>query len=143
MDRYVYVNSDESDAYFPDNEVHRFKVHLETPLMLEGLWKVGLIEFRAKLGKSKPVKEDSLLVFTNLCSESVVNGVQQPLLRRLEKNVRDGWSYILDSVIYLTVKKSEVLEFDVYIKTDSGTSPSFLQSPIKLTLHFKRYPFLL
>lgn len=142
MDRYVYVSSDESDSYFPENEVYKFKVHLESPLFLTGFWKVGLVEFRAKQSKSKLIKTNGpLYIFTDLCKESIVNGVQQPLLRRLEKNVKDGWSHLLDPVIYLPVKRKELLEFEVYIKNEDESLPSFLQSPLHLTLHFKRYPF--
>lgn len=52
MDRFVYVKSDESNNYFPENEVYRFKVHLKVPLSFSGFWKVGLMELQVK----KPIK---------------------------------------------------------------------------------------
>ena len=82
MERYLYIQSDESDDYFSDNEVYRFKVHLNLPLMLNGNWKLALTEFYAvddsKL-RSKTV--DTLYIYTDLCNESIVHGEEQPLLR--------------------------------------------------------------
>ena len=53
MDRYLYVNSDESDNYFSLNEAHKFKVHLKVPLQFSGIWTVGLVEFHADINKSR------------------------------------------------------------------------------------------
>ena len=142
MERYVYITSSESDSYFPDNQVCKFKAHLESPILLKGFWKVGLVEFHATQSKTKSKAANEILyVFTNICKESIVNGYEQPLLRRLEKNVRDGWSYIMNPVIYVSVKSSELIEFEVIIKSGDGSIPSFVQSPLHLTLHFKQYPF--
>ncbi|OOZ35902.1 hypothetical protein BOW52_11065 [Solemya elarraichensis gill symbiont] len=104
----MYINSEESSSYFPENEVYHFKVHLKTP---------------------------------NICKETILNGSQQPLMRRLERNVKNGWSYVLDPVIYLPVKRKEITELEVYIKTTDDTFASLLDSPLHLTLHFKQYPF--
>lgn len=143
MDRYVYIKSDESNNYFLDNKVFRFKVHLKTPLSFHGFWKVGLVELHANVKKTiaKPKDIQAIYLFTNICKESIVNGEEQPLLRRLEKNSKNGWSYIFDTVLYLPVKRKELLEFEVHIKCEDGTVPSFLDSPLHMTLHFKQYPF--
>jgi hypothetical protein len=116
MDRYVYLSSDESNAYFADNRVYKFKVHLKG--------------------------DEALYVFTNICKESVLQGVEQPLLRRLQSNTNTGWSYVIESVIYLPLKVRDLTELEVYIKTSDGAVPSFLASPLHMTLQFKHYPFL-
>jgi hypothetical protein len=141
MDRYVYITSDESNSYFTDNQASNFKVHLNTPLILNGFWKVGLLEFHAKHTKS--IKQEALYIFTDICKESILNGTEQPLLRRLEPNGRNFWNYILDPVIYLPVKRKVINEFEIDIKTANGSHPSLLMSPLHLTLHFKPYPFYL
>lgn len=109
MDRYVYIRSNESDNYFSDNKACRFKVHLKTPLSFHGFWKVGLVELHAYIDeqKTRPKRtvDQTLYLFTNLCKESIVNGEEQPLLRRLEKNSKDGFRYIFDTVLYLPVKR--------------------------------------
>lgn len=144
MDRYLYVRSDESDRYFSDNEVYKFKVHLHLPLTLKGFWKVGLLEFHAETQpRSKPSqkRDQTLYVFTDLCEGSILSGSEQSLLRRLESNTKTGWHYVFENAFYLPVKKKELTEFEVIIKGTGGSIPSFLKSPLHLTLHLKPYPF--
>jgi hypothetical protein len=143
MDRYLYIKSDESNDYFSDNQVYRFKVHLSLPLLLNGKWKVGLAEFyTADNSKSRTKTTDTLYVYTDLCKESIVHGVEQPLLRRLDKNKKNGWEYTFETPYYLPVKKKELREFQIYIKLSDGSYASELKEPLNLTLHLKQYPFL-
>ncbi|MEW8547552.1 MAG: hypothetical protein AB2693_28935 [Candidatus Thiodiazotropha sp.] len=145
MDRFLYIRSDDSKDYFPDNKPFLFKVHLITPLSFSGFWKVGLIEFHANEMKSKNRvslnSSTAISVFSNICKENIVNGEEKPILRRLEKNNRNSWDYILDSPFYIPLKRQELLEFELYIKDDLGNFASFLDSPLHITLHFKQYPF--
>ena len=143
MDRYIYIRSDESDVYFSDNQVYRFKVHLNLPLSLHGIWKVALTEFYAiDESKSKTKTTDALYIYTDLCKESIVHGVEQPLLRRLDKNKKNSYDYMFDVPYYLPVKSKELREFQIYIKQADGSYPSDLKSPLYVTLHLKQYLFL-
>ena len=139
-DRYIYVQSDESDIFFSDNQVYKFKVHLNTPLLLHGQWKVALVEFRAQ-EKTKSKATEALYVYTDLCKESIVHGEEKALLRRLEKNKKAEWDYILKLPFYLPVIKKELREFEIIIKRENGQFPTYLQTPLHLTLHLKPYPF--
>lgn len=145
MDRYVYVKSDESNNYFSDNQPFKFRIHLKTQLQFKGFWKVGLAEFHANIqnntGLSLSHRSTALYLFTNICKESIVNGEQLPLLRLLQKNTDNGWSYSFNNIFYLPVKRKEVLEFEVFIKCEDGSFASFLDSPLYMTFHFKQYPF--
>jgi len=141
MDRYLYIKSNDSDSYFSDNQVYRFKVHLNVPLPLHGMWKVALTEFYAE-EKAKPKsKTNSIYIYTDICKESIVHGKEQPLLRRLEKTTQTGWDYMLDTLYYLPIVKTEVREFQIFIKGEDGSFASDLKEPLHLTLHFKPYPF--
>lgn len=44
---YIYIKSDESNAYFIDNTTYKFKVQLKLPLYMSGKWKVALVQFYA------------------------------------------------------------------------------------------------
>ena len=73
MERYLYIRSNESNAYFSDNKAYRFKVHLSLPLSLNGNWKVALTEFNAiDDSKSRTKTVDSLYIYSDLCKESTV-----------------------------------------------------------------------
>lgn len=142
MDRYLYVQSDESDAYFDDNTSTRFRVQLKFPLYLPGVWKVALVEFHAS-EKSKSTKkaEEGLYIYADLCKDSIVYGEERPLLRRFEKSDKSKWNYILDTPYYVPVTRTELREFEVYIKGERDEEVTHLVKPVHLTLHFKHYPF--
>ena len=143
MERYLYIRSDESNAYFSDNEAYRFKVHLSLPLSLNGNWKVALTEFRAvDQSKSRSKPADALYIYSDICKERIVHGIEQPLLRRLNMNKNKRWDYMLETPYYLPVKRKELREFEIYIKSGDGTFASDLKQPLQLTLHLKQYPFL-
>ncbi len=91
--------------------------------------------------RNKTKASDALYVFTNMCKESIVNRVEQPLLRRVGNNENSEWSQTMENVIYLPMKRKELLEFEICIKCDDGSFPSFLDSPLHMTLHLKQYPF--
>lgn len=139
-DRYIYVQSNESDIYFSDNRVYKFKVHLKTPLTFHGLWKLALVEFHVT-EKAKSKAGTALYIYTDLCKESIVHGEEKALLRRLEKNKKSEWDYTLQTPFYLPVKKKELREFEIHIKLDDGNYPTYLRNPVNLTLHLKPYPF--
>lgn len=144
MDRYVYIKSDDSGSYFPNNEVYKFRINLPSRMTLRGMWKVALVEFN--VGENSKVKkgttEEALYVYLDICGESVVHGQRLPLLRRLEKNKKSSWEYQIDSPFYLPVKKKDFKELEVNIKLADDTNPSDLISPLHITLHFRQYPFL-
>ena len=143
MERYLYIRSNESTAYFSDNKVYRFKVHLSLPHSLNGNWRVALTEFRAvEDSKSKLKSVDFLYIYSDICKESIVHGVEQQLLRRLVKNKCKSWEYLLETPYYLPVKKKEFREFQIYIKAADDAFTSDLKEPLHLTLHLKQYPFL-
>ena len=143
MDRYIYVLSDDSDGFFEDNRTTNFKVQLKYPLYLPGMWKVALVEFNAtEKSKSKLKADDGLYIYSDLCKESIVDGEERPLLRRLEKSTKSKWDYILSTPFYVNVAKNQVREFSIYVKGENDLSDIYLQNPVRLTLHLRRYPFL-
>ena len=107
------------------------------------MWKVALVEFNTteKL-KSKLKADGRLYIYSDLCKESIVDGEECPLLRRLEKSTKSKWDYILSTPFYVNVAEKEVGEISIFIKGENDLSDIFLQNPLRLTLHMKRYPFL-
>lgn len=142
MDRYLYLRSNESDLYFDDNTAARFRVQLKFPLYLPGLWKVALVEFhatdKARAGKRA---DNGIYVYADICKDSIVNGEERPLLRRLEKSSTGKWDYLLNPPFYVPVSKTELREVEVYIKGDRDEDSTHLVEPVHLTLHLKQYPF--
>jgi hypothetical protein len=109
----IYIKSDERNFYSLNNEVYKFKVHLNIPLIFDGFWKVTLTEFYIEKDKkhkiSKSAESDIIFITSDIIKESVVHGNEQPVLRRLRKTSTSAWNYIhvLDTSysIYLLLKK--------------------------------------
>lgn len=74
------MSSDKALQYFPNNKAYTFTSHLKAPLILSGLWRMALVEadISTSLAKTEPI-----YLYSNVCGESIVDGEQKPLLRRL------------------------------------------------------------
>lgn len=132
----LYIRSDESNVYFPENKPWHFKVHLKSPLMFKQKWLISLLEFDATATKSRTTNQ-TLLLYSNICSESVIDGEKKPILRRISMTKLGKWSYIFNIPIYLSVTKNEIYEFEIYIRDLKGNDATFLQDPVLITLQFK------
>lgn len=95
MSIYAVVSSDSSLQYFPQNKAYQFKCHLNTPLNLEGLWKVALLEANISTSKSLKIFKP-LYVYSNICGESMVDGDKQPILRKLTGDSNGTWDTVFE-----------------------------------------------
>lgn len=138
MSIYVTMSSDKALEYFPNNKAYKFTSHLNSPLFLDGLWKVALVEADISCSLSK---EESIYLYSNLCGESIIDGEQKPLLRRLTAINHGNWSSIFEAPYYVPVRIHEIYDMDVYITTSQDELASFLNNTSTVTLHFKSFPF--
>ncbi|KAK3108163.1 hypothetical protein FSP39_002302 [Pinctada imbricata] len=125
--------------YYPNNSSFRYCSHLNSPLILEGRWKVALVE--AFLSSSSPSHE-LLYISSNICDDSIIEGRKESFLRRLSPNSPGQWKAVIQSPHYIDVKMNEILDIDLYVKTESGDWASFLDEATTVTLHLKAFPFL-
>lgn len=141
MSIYAIVSSDSSLHLYPENKAYHFKCHLNTPLHLEGVWRVALLE--ANVSAKKQLKTlKPLYVYSNICGESIVDGDQEPLLRKLQVNSPNNWDVIFEAGHYIPLKINNIADTDIYITTKEGVLASFLDQPSSVTLHFKAFPFI-
>lgn len=141
MSIYAIVSSNSSLQYFPQNKAYHFQCHLNTPLNLEGIWKVALLEASVSTSKSLKTRK-SICVYSNICGESIVNGDREPILRKLQANSLSNWDIIFETGQYMPVKTNNITDFDIYITTEEGLLASFLDQTSSFTLHFKAFPFV-
>lgn len=104
--------------------------------MFKQKWLISLLEFDATATKSRTTNQ-TLLLYSNICSESVIDGEKRPILRRISMTKLGKWSYIFNIPIYLSVTKNEIYEFEIYIRDLKGNDATFLQDPVLITLQFK------
>ena len=128
MDRYVYIESDDSDSYFKDNERCKFKIHLKYPLMLPGTWKVGLVAFYTTINTRQKLNSSTLYLYCNFCKESLVQGELRKLLRNIPMTKQNKWQHSFQNV-YVPVSSEEILEMEFYIKNQRWAASIILEQP--------------
>lgn len=138
MSIYVVLSSDKSLNYFPDNTPFRFKSRFNAPLILEGTWKVALVE--VDIGSTVSI-QDPIYIHSSICQDSIVEGEKNPLLRRITPFQPGNWNSIIDSPYYIQVNTKELYDIDIYITDRLNKQASFLDETSTLTLHFKSFPF--
>ncbi|CAC5384276.1 unnamed protein product [Mytilus coruscus] len=74
------MSSDKGKEYYPNNKAYKFNSHLNAPLILNGVWRVALVEADIT---STISKVDPIYLYSNICGESIIDGEQKPLLRRI------------------------------------------------------------
>lgn len=86
-------------------------------------------------------REDALYLHSNVCEESIVDGLEKPLLRRLTSTSMDNWITIFDTPHYHPVKTDLVYDIEIYVTSANDQLASFLNNTSTVTLHFKSFPF--
>lgn len=137
--RMVLTSTDCSD-YF-DNKPNCFRVQLNNQIPFEGYWSVALTEFSTESWISSK-KKSELFVCCDICEETIVGGKDAPLLRRVclgqnPENIAFTVPY------YIPVKICELQQICIYITDREGNLVSFLDGPVTVTLHFKKFPYVL
>lgn len=132
MSRYMIVQSDQNQDYFPDNTPYNFKIKLPEPVMLQGDWTVALTEITMREDRGN--KDTCILyIYTNICSESFINGVNVPLLRRVVSINKGNFTFA--PCYYIPVIKSELSEIEFTLENEQGHLAKHLKNPVSLTLH--------
>lgn len=133
MSYYMIVQSDQNLEYYPENNSHIFKVKLRQTLKLAGIWQIALTEVTLR---EVSQKEETLSIYSNICGDSCINGVNAPLLRRVV--VPDNTNTSFSSYYYIPVIKSEISELEFKLENDQGAAAEHLKRPVTLVLHFTR-----
>lgn len=130
MSYYIICQSDKSLNYYPDNTPCSFKIKLRQTIELNGFWKIALTEI--KLNEVN-AKDETLYIYSNLCGESIINGVNVPLLRRIVVNTNENT--IFSSAYYIPVTKSEINEIEFQLETEQGNLAKHITNPVTLVVH--------
>ena len=132
------MSSDKSLEFFPHNKPCTFKSHLSAPLLLEGTWRIALVEADIACSLSK---SDAIYLYSDICGESIVDGEQQPLLRRIPATSVGNWLTVVETPFYVPIKNNNIYDIDINITTVQGDLAAFLDQPSTITLHLKSFPF--
>ena len=134
----MIVHIDQNLNYYPDNKPYHFRIKLHQNLKPHRKWKVALTEISLHENVRVPpsVKQtEAFYIYSNICGESVINGINAPLLRRVV--VDTGENTIFNSYYYIPIIKTEVNEIEFIIKDKNGALADHLKNHITIVIHFK------
>lgn len=140
-EHYLFINSQDSLAFFPNNTAHSFTIKLSGTLKLPGTWKCALVEmsyFPQSSGGGE--RADHIYLCSDLVQDSYGSDSMLPVLRRIpvpttlntEKTLTFPQNY------YFPVSREEIQYVHIYLKDQKLQEPSFVAEPLTCTLHLVR-----
>ena len=137
----MVLTSTDSSEYF-DNKSHCFRVQLNKQIQFDGYWTVALAEFSTESWILSKKKTTELYVCCDICEETTIGGKEAPLLRRVYLGEKpDNIIYTLP--YYIPVKIGQLQQIGIYITDREGNLVSFLDGPVTVMFHFKKFPYVL
>lgn len=111
-------------------------------MQLDGYWTIGLTEFTTESWNSNK-KSQEVFICCDMCEETFVGGKDMPLLRRVYLGEKQETNIIYELTYYVPVKIGQLQQICIYITDREGNLVSFLDGPVSVTLHFKKFPYVL
>ncbi len=137
-DHIIFICSDQSITYYPENKPFHFKVNLTDSIYLEGeKWEMAMMDFYTPALMNKKGQRE-LYIFCDLCMGVNVFHHQFSLLRRIFPTTSNNWNNIFSNPLYLPVKKSDIQDIEINILSESGEEASFLNQRLSFTLHIRK-----
>ena len=133
-DHILFIRSDSSNSFYPENKPFHFKVNLGEPLYLEGNWEIALLDFYSneKITMTKKNTHE-LYIFCDLCTDVSLFQNQYSLLRRIFPTSQKTWNNIFSRPVFVPVKKTEIRDLEIHIFDENGEEASFLSSHLSCT----------
>ena len=138
-EHYLFLSSEDSLDYFPENRAGRFSIKLPGTLKLEGRWKCALTEL-VYVPQFIGEKPQEIYVCCDLVQESYGSDSMLPMLRKVSVPTAIGSKTALTfpQNYYFSVSRTEIQYINVFAKDQKLNDPSFVQEPLSCTLHLVR-----
>lgn len=130
MSYFIICQSHQNTNFYRDNKPYKFKIKLRQPLKLPGVWTIALTEITINEDNKQ---EDTLCIYSNICGESIINGVNAALLRRIVVN--NSRNTIFTAPYYIPVIKSEINEIEFKLENDRGELAKHIKNPVTIVVH--------
>ena len=139
QDRFLYLSSDDSEAFYPDNKPNHFTVKLPGTLKLPGQWECALTEvvYHTEFNSPRP---QSLYICSDIVQVSYGCDALLPILRKVAVPASLNMKAILSfpQNFYIPMAQEELQYITIYIKDEILEDPSFEIGPFNCSLHLRR-----
>ena len=119
---YLFLSSDDSKNYHPDNVGHTFTVELPARVKLGGTWEVAICDIHTQ----DPLSE-TVYLYSDISEYNYIKNSLEPVLRM-----------IFPVRYYVLVRPKTLGRIKVYIRDRAKNIPNTLSERVELTLHLKR-----
>ena len=138
-DHFIYLSSDDSEEFFPDNKPSHFTVKLPGTLKLSGKWVCAITEI-VYHPMFKGVRPTSLYICSDIVEASYGCDSLLPILRRIAVPGSLNTKSILafPQNFYVPVTQDEIQYITINIKDEILEEPSFEVEPFNCTLHLHK-----
>lgn len=130
---HLFLSSDDSKEYYPQNYSGHFTVKLPEYVEFEGEWWVALCD----ISYPEPLDTSDINVMTNICEDSVWRDTKQAILRRI-RTQGNTQHHIFALPIYQKVRGKGFDSVTLYIRGENNQPISFIKGTLTCTLHFCR-----
>ena len=137
----MVLRSTDSSEYF-ENKPNCFRIQLNKQVQLDGYWTIALTEFTTESWNSNK-KSQEVFICCEMCENTFVGGQDMPLLRRVYLGEKQETNIINKLPYYVPVEIGQLQQICIYITDRAGNLVSFLDGPVGVTLHFKKFPYVL
>lgn len=141
---YLYLGSEVSRKYFPNNRAAMFSAKLPKTVQLTpyGDWMVALVDI--KLPTFNPGYEPKFLtIYCDICKTSIYGeGLKQILHRIYYQDLRTNTAITFNPLRYNGVITDSMDSIQLYLLDDQDNPPSFKNEPLFCTLHIKNIGLL-
>lgn len=76
-----------------------------------------------------------------MCIQMFVISQVQPLLRIIQADSSSGWNENFYPIYYIPLRVNNLSDIHFYLRDDTSSLATFLDSDVWMTLHLIRYPF--
>ena len=135
-EHYMFLSSQDSLEYFPENKAHRFGIKLPGVMHLEGRWKCALTEL-VYFPQFTGERPKELYVCCDLVQDSYVADSMLPVMRKVAvpTAISTKTSLTFPQNYYFPVSRKEIQYINLFVKDHGLKDPSFAQEPLSCTLH--------
>ena len=129
---FIFLSSEDSLSYHPDNTPYNFIVELKESLQIIGEWEVGICDFFC----SETISQ-KCYIFSDIVDYSYVRNSLEPILRTLMPSNASS-SIFFPIIFYFPIKVNSLNRIRVYIKDNQMRLLTTLSGAVSLSLHFRK-----
>ena len=138
-EHYLFLSSQDSLDYFPDNKSNHFNIKLPGTLKLPGIWKCAVVEM-TYYPQFEGERPKQIYLCCDVVQESYACDSTLPILRRLSvpTGISTKTTVTFPQNYYFQVSREELQYIQIYVKNQKLQDPTFVVQPLTCTLHLVR-----